>query len=75
MTIYIIPAAAPAQPAADQPKPKLSKQQRAAAEKKLVADLAALVANVPAAVKPKRMRNRHDDLAAARALKGMITGK
>ena len=75
MTIYIIPAAAPAQPAADQPKPKLSKQQRAAAEKKLVADLAALVTNVPAAVKPKKLRNRHDDLAAARALKGMITGQ
>ena len=79
MTVYVLKpvsaAPSPAQPAADQPKPKLSKQQRAAAEKKLVADLAALVANVPAAVKPKKLRNRHDDLAAARALKGMITGQ
>lgn len=75
MTVYVIPAAAPAQPTADQPKPNLSKQQRAAAEKKLVADLSALVANVPAAIKPKKLRNRHDDLAAARAVKGMITGQ
>ena len=79
MTVYVLKpvsaAPSPAQPAADQPKPKLSKQQRAAAEKKLVADLAALVANVPAAVKPKRMRNRHDDLAAARTVKQMITGQ
>ena len=75
MTVYVLNSAAPAQPAADQPKPKLSKQQRAAAEKKLVADLAALAANMPAAVKPKKLRNRHDDLAAARAVKGMITGQ
>ena len=79
MTVYVLKpvsaAPSPAQPAADQPKPKLSKQQRAAAEKKLVADLAALVTNVPAAVKPKKLRNRHDDLAAPRALKGMITGQ
>ena len=79
MTVYVLrpvsAAPSPAQPTADRPKPKLSKQQRAAAEKKLVADLAALVANVPAAVKPKRMRNRHDNLAAARAVKQMITGQ
>ena len=79
MTVYVLKpvsaAPSPAQPAADQPKPKLSKQQRAAAEKKLVADLAALAAEMPAVVKPKKLRNRHDDLAAARALKGMITGQ
>ena len=40
-----------------------------------VADLAALAAEMPAVVKPKKLRNRHDDLAAARALKGMITGQ
>ena len=60
MMIYVIPAAAPAQPATDQPKLKLSKQQRAAAEKKLVADLATLTTDMPAAVKPAKRRNRHE---------------
>ena len=62
MTVYVLrPAttAAPRPQTADQPKPKLSKQQRAAAEKKLVADLAALTASMPAA-KPAKRRNRHE---------------
>ncbi len=63
MTVYVLKpvsaAPSPALPTADQPKPKLSKQQRAAAEKKLVADLAALTASMPAA-KPAKRRNRHE---------------
>ena len=62
MTVYVLrpvsAAPSPALPTADQPKPKLSKQQRAAAEKKLVADLAALAAQQTA--KPAKRRNRHE---------------
>ena len=61
MTVYVlrpVTAAAQPQPAADQKQPKLSKQQRAAAEKKLVADLAALAAQQTA--KPAKRRNRHE---------------
>ena len=60
MTVYVLrPAtAAPRPQTADQPKPKLSKQQRAAAEKKLVADLAALAAEQTA--KPAKRRTRHE---------------
>jgi hypothetical protein len=77
MALYVIkqPAPAPAQPAADQPKPKLSKQQRAAAEKELIKQMAEIAAAAKPAAKPKKLRNRHDDLAAARALKGMVTGQ
>ena len=84
MTCYVLQPVK-AQAAAAQPqtvatprataKPKLSKQQRAAAEKKLLAEVEALVADMPAAVKPKKLRNRHDDLAAARTVKQMITGQ
>jgi len=81
MTVYVVqPQAAPAQPAAptqpaDQPKPKLSKQQRDAAEKKLIKQMAEIAAAAKPAAKPKKLRNRHDDLAAARALKEMVTGQ
>lgn len=77
MTIYVIqPQATQAQPqAADQPKQKLSKRQRELAEKEMLKQLAAVVAAAKPAAKPKRLRNRHDDLAAARALKEMVTGQ
>ncbi len=75
MPVYVVqpPAAQPqaAQSPAIEVKPKLSKQQRAAAEKKLLAEAAA----AKQSAKPKRARNRHDDLAAARAMKQVATGQ
>lgn len=62
MTVYVLKPVI--KPQAGSNKPTVSKQQRAIAEKKLVADLAALAASLPATAKPTKRRNRHEVRAA-----------